>query len=325
MTPRSKAKATPKQLRRTGYFVASFAVFVLVFSIYREVDYAGFAKTATRSDARIVRIEAIREGKGTRHVLHYELDHRGKTYAYSDTTGGDNKLEELYTGSFNAFTGDDPPLKVGKTFGLLVSPYSPDDHRADRDKLTFPTALWLAPLLGIVFLSSIAAFLIWAGYEPKDASGAVIPPAKPRSQSSQVSSSRDNGVLRVRAKLDVPWPAMSAQHDDAQEKLRERMRALKAERGESAPAAPGTLEHSSTAEISFELTSEADAQLYEARVDFTGASGERASELIQRAVMLRAGQLEKLSATVNVPRVAKTLSLVLVLADRTTWKHDIAL
>jgi len=128
--PKSKSKATPKQLRRTGYVVAAFAVFVLVIAVYREIDYAGFAETATRADARIVRIEAIREGKRIRHVLHYELDHRGKTYRYSDTSGAKTKLEELYTGSFNAFTGDDPPLQVGKTFGVLVNPYSANDHAA---------------------------------------------------------------------------------------------------------------------------------------------------------------------------------------------------
>jgi hypothetical protein len=141
-------------------------VFVLVVSIYREIDYARFAETATRADARIVRIEAIREGKLTRHVLHYEIDHRGKTHRYSDTSGGKTKLEELYTGSFNAFTGDDPPLKVGKTIGLLVNPYSADDHRPDRDKLSLPSALWLTPLLGILFLSSVATFLFWVSHEP---------------------------------------------------------------------------------------------------------------------------------------------------------------
>ena len=321
---KSKSKATPRQLRRTGYFVAAFAAFVLVFSIYREIDYAGFAEAAHRVDARIVRIDAVREGRGTRHTLHYELDHRGKTHRYSDTTGGETKLEELYTGSFNAFTGDDPPLKVGKTIGLLVNPYSADDHRPDREKLTLPSALWLTPLFGIIFLSSVATFLFWAGHEPKG--GAPSGTANTRSRNSQVSSTSEDGVLRVRAKLDVPWPpAHSSQHDDVQAKLRERMRELKAERGETASAAAIRGARAATAEIRFELNADADAQLYEARVDFLGASGERASETVQRAVELRAGAATQLAATLKIPSSAKTLRLVLVLADRTSWQHDIAL
>lgn len=295
---KSKAKATPKQLRRTGYLVAAFAVFVLVIAVYREIDYAGFAETALRTDARIVRIEAIREGKRIRHILHYELDHRGKTYRYSDASGAKTKLEELYTGSFNAFTGDDPPLQVGKTFGVLVNPYSADDHRPDRDKLSLPSALWLAPLLGIVFLSSVAAFLFWAGHEPKG--GTPPGPAKASSRNSRVSTSNESGVLRVRATVDVPWPR------------------------DGGSASVGVT-RIATADIRFELNPDEDAQLYEARVDFLGASGERASETVQRAVQLRAGMAAQLSATLKVPSSARTLRLVLVLADRTTWQHDIAL
>jgi hypothetical protein len=163
--PKSKSQAAPCQLRRAGYFVAAVAVFVLVYSVYREVDYAGFAETAVRSEARIVRIDAIREGKGTRRILYYEIDHRGRSHAFKDTTGN-TKLEELYTGTFNAFTGDDPPLEVGKTFGVLVNPYKVEDHRPDRAKLTLRSALWLMPVLAVLFLSSVAVFLFWAGERP---------------------------------------------------------------------------------------------------------------------------------------------------------------
>jgi hypothetical protein len=301
---RPKQKATPKQLRRTGMLVAAFALFVVVASIYTEVDYASFAESAVRIDARIVKIDAIREGKRVRHVLHYEFDHGGKAHHFADTTGPDTKLEELYSGTFNAFTGDDPPLQVGGTIGLLVSPDDANDHRADRAKLTLPSALWAAPVLGVLFLSGVAAFLFWIAREPPRAGSSGPPP--PKTQRSQVSTSRKDGALRIRARVDVPWPAVSA-----------------APAPLSAP--PPASEHASSAEINFELSPDEDAQLYEARVDFIGASGERASEVVQRTVTLRGGEIEKLSATVKIPSTTKTLRLVLVLADRTTWQHDIAL
>jgi hypothetical protein len=192
MAPGSKAKATPKQLRRTGFLVAAFAAFVVVAAAYAEIDYASFSKTALRTDARIVKIDAIREGKRVRHVLHYELEHGGKLHRFTDRTGPDTKLEELYSGTFNAFTGDDPPLQVGGMIGLLVSPDDAKNHRADRAKLTLPSALWAAPLLGFFFLSGVAAFLFWIAREPPKAGSSAPPP--PRPQRSQVSSSREDGV-----------------------------------------------------------------------------------------------------------------------------------
>lgn len=319
MAPGSKAKATPKQLRRTGFLVAAFAVFVVIAAVYAEVDYASFAETAIHTDARIVKIDAIREGKRLRHVMHYEFDHGGKTHRFTDTTGPDTKLEELYSGTFNAFTGDDPPLKTGGTIGLLVSPDDAKDHRADRAKLTLPSALWAAPVLGVLFMSGVAGFLFWIAREPPKAGSSAPPP--PKTRRSQVKTSRENGVLRITAKVDVPWPELSATHDDAQDKLRERMRELKG----ATPALSPASEPAGSAELHFELSLDDDAQLYEARVDFIGASGERASEVVQRTLQLRGGAIEKFSATVAIPSVAKTLRLVLTLADRSTWQHDIAL
>ena len=92
MAPGTKAKATPKQLRRTGYLVAAFAVFVVIATIVTELDYASFSESALRVDARIAKIDAIREGKRLRHILHYEFEHGGKTHRFSDEGGGD-KME----------------------------------------------------------------------------------------------------------------------------------------------------------------------------------------------------------------------------------------
>jgi hypothetical protein len=323
MASGTKAKATPKQLRRTGMLVAAFALFVAIAFIYNELDYASFSESALRVDARIAKVEAVREGKRLRHILHYDFDHGGKVYGFSDKAGRETKLEELYAGTFNAFSGDDPPLQAGGTISLLVNPTDASDHRADRAKLSLPSVTWAAPLLGVLFLSGVAAFLFWIAREPPRAGSSAPPP--PKTQRSQVSSSREDGVLRVRAKVDVPWPAMSAVQNDEQDMLRERMRALKAERSDEAPRGLPAGEHAGSAAVRFELSPEEDAQLYEARIDFIGASGERASELVQRAVMLRGGAIEKLDATVKIPSAAKTLRLVLVLADRTTWQHDIAL
>jgi hypothetical protein len=103
------------------------------------------------------------------------------------------------------------------------------------------------------------------------------------------------------------------------------MRELKGEHGQAPSSTAARGARAAAAEIRFELNPDEDAQLYEARVDFLGASGERASETVQRAVELRAGTAAQLAATLQVPSSAKTLRLVLVLADRTTWQHDIAL
>jgi hypothetical protein len=254
--------------------------------------------------------------------MHYEFAHAGKTHRFTDTTGPDTKLEELYSGTFNAFTGDDPPLQVGGTIGLLVSPDDANDHRADRAKLTLPSALWAAPVLGVLFMSGVAAFLFWIAREPPKAGSSAPPP--PRARRTQVKTSREAGVLRITAKLDVPWPELSAAHaahDNAQDELRERMRELKG----TTPASDPASDPAGSAELRFELSPDDDAQLSEARVDFIGASGERASEVVQRALQLRGGAIEKFSATVKIPSAAKTLRLVLTLADRSTWQHDIAL
>lgn len=315
---RPKPKATPTQLRRTGYLVAAFAAFVVIVSIHTELDYARFAETAIHTDARIVKIDAIREGKRLRHVLHYEIDHGGKTYPFTDRAGRETKLEELYSGTFNAFTGDDPPLQAGRTIGLLVNPRDVNDHRPDRAKLSLPSALWLAPLLGVLFLSGVSGFLFYAAREPPKAGSSAPPP--PKTRRTQVKTAREQGVLRITAKLDVPWPELSGAHGDAQDKLRERMRELQAQ-----PAPLPASDPVGSAELHVELSPDDDAQLYEARIDFIGASGERASEVVQRALQLRAGAVAKFSATVAIPRVARTLRLVLVLADRSTWQHDVTL
>jgi hypothetical protein len=302
MASGTKAKATPKQLRRTGYLVAAIAVFVAISSIYTEIEYASFEGTATRASARIAKIDAIREGKRLRHVLHYEFEHGGKTHRFSDKGGRDSKLGELYAGTFNAFTGDDPPLQPGGTIALLVDPKDAKDHRPDRATLPLPSALWIPPLLGVLFMSGVAAFLFWIAREPPKVGSSAPPP--PKTRRSQINTSCEAGVLRITARLDVPWPDSSAA---------------------TARAPLPANEPAGSAEIRFELDPEEDAQLYEARVDFIGRAGEQASEVVQRAVTLRAGAIEKLSATVKIPSAAKTLRLVLVLEGRNTWQHDIAL
>lgn len=318
---RPKQKATPKQLRRTGYLVAAFAVFVLIASIVIEIDYHRFSETALRTDARIVKVDAIREGKRFRHVLHYEIDHGGRTHRFSDTAGRDTKLEELYSGTFNAFTGDDPPLQAGRTIGLLVNPQDVSDHRPDRAKVSLPAVTWLAPLLGVLFLSGVSGFLFWIARElPPRTSSA--PPQPLESKSSHVGSSREGAVLRVRAKVDVPWLPQISANGEPRAELEARMRELK---GPSAAPLAGTGERCTSVKLSIELRPDDDAQLYEARVDFLGASGEQTTEVIQRAITLRATQTEKLEATLDIPSAAKTLRLVLVLADRSTWQHELAL
>jgi hypothetical protein len=173
-----KQKATPKQLRRTGMLVAAFALFVVVASIYTELDYASFSESALRVDARIVKVEPVREGKRVRHILHYEFEHGGKVQSFSDKGGRETKLEELYAGTFNAFTGDDPPLQAGGTIALLVDPNDASDHRADRAKLSLPSAMWAAPLLGVLFLSGVSGFLFWIAREPPRAGSSAPPPPK---------------------------------------------------------------------------------------------------------------------------------------------------
>lgn len=302
MASRTKAKATPKQLRRTGYLVAAIAAFVAISSIYTEIEYASFEQTATRLRARIVKIEAVREGKRLRHVLHYEFDHGGKTHRFSDKGARDSKLGELYAGTFNAFMGADPPLRAGGTIALLVDPSDAKGHRPDRATLPLPSALWVPPLLGVLFMSGVAGFLFWIAREPPRAGSSAPPP--PKTRRSQVNSSREAGLLRITAKVGVPWPDSSTA---------------------TGRAPPPANEPASSAEIRFELDPDEDAQLYEARVDFIGGAGEQASEVVQRAITLRAGAIEKLAATVKIPSAAKTLRLTLVLADRTTWQHDVAL
>jgi hypothetical protein len=312
-------KTTPKQLRRTGYLIAALAVYLTIYAVYREIDYARFEETAERVDARITRVEAIREGKRYRHILHYAIDLRGRTYEYSDQSGKTTRLEELYTGTFNAFTGDEPPLATGKTFGVLVNPYQPEDHRPDRDKLSLPWALWLVPVLGVSFMSAIAAFLLWVGRQAPASSN-----ARPQStRSSRVSSSRSDGVLKINASVDVPWPDGPTPEDVAQERLRARMRELQAQRDE--PSATSSGARASSIEVALELRPASDAQLYEARVDFLGPSGERATEVIERLLELRTGHPQSFAATLTAPAIATKLRLVLVLADRTTFEHELPL
>jgi hypothetical protein len=318
---KKKEKATPRQLRRIGYLVAAIAVWVVVFSIYREIDYASFEKSAARVDARITRLEAIKEGRRYRYILHYAIDLGGRSYAYKDESGKTTRLEELYTGTFNAFTGEDPPLATGKTFGVLVNPKQPEDHRPDRDKLSLPSALWLVPVIGVSFLSAVAAFLLWVGRESPSAAS-----ARPHgSRKSRVSSSRSDGRLKIDATIDVPWPAEPNPEDVVQQRLRARMRELQAERGEVAEPAPSSGPRASSIELEVELRPEQDAQLYEARVDFLGPSGERATEVITRALELRSGHPRAFAATLTPPAIAVKLRLVLVLADRTTFEHELPL
>lgn len=326
MTSQAKVKATPLQLRRTGYLVAASALFVALYSVYAEIDYASFSSDAKRVDARIVRIEAIRSGKRLRHVLHYELELGGKKHAFADRGGKDTKLEELYTGSFNAFTTDDPPLAQGKTLGLLVNPDDASDHRPDREKLPDPQFLWIRTLLALLFLSGVAGFLLWAGHEPKLPEHASSPSSRPpgRTRTSKVSSSRENGVMRLRVSVDVPWPGTSS-NNVAQARLRERMLELKSELSEEQGGAPVAVERVASVELKLELNPLEDAQLSEARVEFFGASGERASEAFARAVELHASATKKISSTLSVPSSAAKLRIVLTLIDQSTWEHEVAL
>lgn len=317
---KKKEKATPKQLRRTGYLVAAFALYLTIYSVYREIDYASFEESAERVDARITRVEAIREGKRYRHILHYAIDLRGRTYDFSDQSGKTTRLEELYTGTFNAFTGDDPPLATGKTFGVLVNPYRPEDHRPDRDKLSLPSALWLVPVLGVSFMSAIAAFLLWVSREAPISKT----PRPQNTRTSRVSSSRSDGVLKINASVDVPWPDGPTPENVAQERLRARMRELQAQRDEPA-SVPSPGPRASSIEVAVELRPASDAQLYEARIDFLGPSGERATEVIKRLLELRTGHPQSFAATLTAPAIAVKLRLVLVLADRTTFEHELPL
>lgn len=325
MKSQAKVRATPLQLRRTGYLVAGIAVFVALYSIYTEIDYASFCNTARRVEARIVKIDVIREGQRLRHVLHYQLELDGRSLLFSDPTPEGTKLEDLYTGSFNAFTSEDPPLAVGKTIGLLVDPDDPRDHRPDRDELPNPQFLWIRTVLALLFLSGVAGVLLWAGREPKEAQGSSSPSSRPpRARNSKVTSALEGGVLRVRAVVDVPWPGASSP-GDTHARLRERMQQLKAELKQEQGDSAVSDERVESVELKLELHASEASLLHEARLDFIGASGEEASETVARRVELPAQASKKVSATLPVPSGTIKLRLVLMLLDRTTWEHELSL
>ena len=96
MKSQAKVSATPLQLRRTGYLVAGIAAVVALHALYAEIDYASFCGNARRIEARIVRIDAVREGQRVRRVLHYQLQLDGKTLTFRDPSADASKLQELY-------------------------------------------------------------------------------------------------------------------------------------------------------------------------------------------------------------------------------------
>lgn len=145
-------------LVRTDLLVLAFALFVAGYALWSELDYARFESDGARVEALIERVEAQGSGRRVRHYLHYAYDYGGKAYRFHDRDDHD-RLDELYTATWNAFVAPDPPLAAGKRIGLLVDRAAPERHRPDRARLQLP---WLLPLRtggALLFLTAVGAWM----------------------------------------------------------------------------------------------------------------------------------------------------------------------
>lgn len=309
---RPRRPSDPKSVRRVAWLLVAITIFVTGYMAVREITYLGLAQRALRVEAEIFRIDVRHNGPRIVRTMSYRYEVGGKTYTFDDRSDPD-RLEELHTATFNAFTREKPAFVEGTKIGLLVDPAAPQQHRPDRARLELPWLIWLRGVLAVLFLSCVSAFSIWVSRdESRDARGlrgkrgdrmsSSTPPAG--SPKTAVRTTSSNGTLSIEADLDVPWP--------------ERVAGTPA-----AVASRSTHAHVSSVRASITLNALESAVIEEARIELRTRIGGVEAYTLARAQRVELGDHARLSGQWTAPVDVTRVRILLTLADGRHWSHEV--